>query len=249
LLRNTQGIVLRSMDYGEGNKIISIFTSDLGKVGVMARGAKKIKSRHTAATQLFTYADFVFYKQHGQMGSLNQAEIIDAHQPLREDLYMSAYASYLVEMLERMLGDGEGGSYLFEQLKAGLSAIEEGKDMQIIVHIFEMKMIELAGYLPIIDTCVSCGAESPLTLFSAQHGGALCSRCRYKDSSALEISEGTRKMLKLFTKMDIRRLGTITVKEETKLQLKQCMRSYMDTHIGLKWKSRGFIEQMEKYQM
>ncbi|MBP1992842.1 DNA repair protein RecO [Paenibacillus eucommiae] len=249
MLRNVEGIVLRSMDYGEGNKIISLFTSELGKVSVMARGAKKLKSRHAAATQVFTYADFVFYKQHGQMGSLNQADIIEAHHLLREDLNMSAYSAYLVEMTDRMHGDEEGSTYMFEQLKAGLQAIEDKKDMQIVVHLFEMKMLELAGYLPITDCCVSCGSASDLQSFSPGMGGVLCINCKFKDPFAALAAPGTLKLLKLFPRMDMRRLGAIQVKEETKVQLKTCMKAYMDHHIGIKWKSRGFIEQMEKYNI
>ncbi|NEW05214.1 DNA repair protein RecO [Paenibacillus sp. SYP-B3998] len=249
MLRSVQGIVLRSMDYGEGNKIISLFTPELGKVSVMARGAKKVKSRHAAVTQLFTYGDFVFFKQSGQMGSLNGAEIISAHHALREDLHMSAYASYLVEMTDKMLGDEEGSTYLFEQVKAGLSAIEEGKDMQIVIHLYEMKMFDLAGYMPVTDVCVSCGANTSLTSFSPNMGGILCARCGYKDTTAISIGEGALKLLRLFPKMDMRRLGAIQVKDETKIQLKQCMRAYMDVHIGVQWKARGFIEQMEKYNI
>ncbi|MEW9701617.1 DNA repair protein RecO [Paenibacillus sp. SI8] len=249
MLRSVQGIVLRSMDYGEGNKIISLFTPELGKVSIMARGAKKVKSRHAAVTQLFTYGDFVFFKQSGQMGSLNSAEITQAHHALREDLHMSAYASYLVEMTDKMLGDEEGSTYLFEQVKAGLSAIEEGKDMQIVIHLYEMKMFDLAGYLPVTDACVSCGADSGITSFSPAMGGVLCMRCRHKDAGSIPIWEGTLKLLRLFPRLDMRRLGAVQVKEETKAQLKQCMRTYMDVHVGVQWKSRGFIEQMEKYNI
>jgi DNA repair protein RecO (recombination protein O) len=249
VLLNVQGIVLRSMDYGEGNKIISLFTPDVGKIGVMARGAKKVKSRYAAVTQLFTYGNFVLFKQKGQMGTLNQADIIEAHHALRENLHMSAYSAYLAEMTDRMLGDEEGSAYLFEQLRAGLSAIEDNKDMQIVVHLFEMKMFELAGYLPVTDCCVSCRSNLDLVAFSPDLGGVLCVRCKPKDSMSMAVAEGTLKMLKLFPRMDMRRLGAVQVKEETKAQLKVCMRAYMDTHIGIKWKTRGFIEQMEKYDI
>ncbi|CAN7492164.1 MULTISPECIES: DNA repair protein RecO [unclassified Paenibacillus] len=249
MLHSVEGIVIRSMDYGEGNKIIRLFTPELGKVGVMARGAKKLKSKHGAVTQLFTYGDFVFFKQRGQMGSLNGAEIIEAHHALREDLHKSAYASYLAEMTDRMLGDEEGNNYIFEQLKAGLMAIEENKDMQIVTHLYEMKMFDLAGYLPITDACVACGETTGITTFGPNMGGTLCSRCRFKDPSAIAIGEGAQKLLRLFPRMDMRRLGSVQVKAETKEQLKQCMRAYMDVHIGVQWKSRGFIEQMEKYNI
>ncbi len=249
MLRTVQGIVLRSMDYGEGNKIISLFTMELGKVSLMARGAKKVKSRHAAVTQLFTYGDFVFYKQSGHMGTLNSAEIIDAHHPLREDLHRSAFAAYLVEMTDRMLGDEEGNPFMFEQLQASLKAIEEDKDMQIVTHLYEMKMLALSGYLPVTDCCVSCESVQELGFFSPDMGGILCSRCSAKDPNSIPVSEGTAKLLRLFARMDIRRLGTIQVKSATKEQLKHCMKAYMDTHIGISWKSRNFIEQMEKYNI
>jgi DNA repair protein RecO (recombination protein O) len=249
MLRNVQGIVLRSMDYGEGNKIISVLTAELGKVSIMARGAKKSKSRYAAATQVFTHADFVFFKQKGHMGTLNHADIIDAHHALRVDLSQSAYSAYLVEMTDRMLGDEEGSAYLFGQLKAGLSGIESNKDMQIVVHLYEMKMFELAGYLPVTANCVSCGAEAGLVSFSPSMGGVLCIRCKHKDPASFPVTEGTLKLLKLFPVMDMSRLGAVNVKAETKEQLKICMKAYMDTHIGINWKSRGFIEQMDKYGM
>ncbi len=56
-----QGIVIRSMDYGEGNKIITLFTRELGKMSVVARGAKKVKSRYGSSAQLFTYGDYLFF--------------------------------------------------------------------------------------------------------------------------------------------------------------------------------------------
>jgi DNA repair protein RecO (recombination protein O) len=249
MLRNVQGIVLRSTDYGEGNKIISLLTAELGKVSVMARGAKKSKSRHAAVTQVFTLADFVFFKQKGHMGTLNHADIIEGHHALREDLSKSAYSAYLVEMTDRMLGDEEGSAYIFGQLKAGLSAIEDNKDMQIVIHLYEMKMFELAGYLPVTSSCVSCGAEADLVSFSPSMGGVLCIRCKHKDPVSIPVSEGTLKLLKLFPVMDMNRLGAVQVKTETKEQLKASMKAYMDTHIGINWKSRGFIEQMDKYGM
>jgi DNA repair protein RecO (recombination protein O) len=246
MLHRVQGIVLRSTDYGEGNKILSLLTKEMGKISLMARGAKKVKSRHTAVSQLFTYGDFVFFKS-GQMGTLNHAEIIEAHHGLREDLMKSAYASYLAELTDRMLGDSEGGAFLFEQLLAALNAIEEGKDAQIIAHIFEMKMFALAGYLPVLSECVSCGNRVGDMAFSAQLGGIVCPLCRHKDARAVPLSEGSLKLLRLFQQVDIRRLGHVDVKDATKIQLKRSMRNYMDTHVGIQWKARSFLDQMEGY--
>lgn len=122
-----QGIVIRGMDYGEGNKILTLFTREIGKVSVVARGAKKVKSRFGSAAQLFTYGDYLFFKS-GQLGTLNHAEIIEGFHPLREDLDQAAHASYLAELTDRMLGDQEGATVSLQLTSCKLcgDAGEEG---------------------------------------------------------------------------------------------------------------------------
>lgn len=84
MLHRVEGIVIRSMDYGEGNAIITLCTENAGKVGVLVRGAKKVKSRHAALIQLFTVGEFVFFRNNGGLGTLNAGEITQSHHPLRE---------------------------------------------------------------------------------------------------------------------------------------------------------------------
>ncbi|MFD0682658.1 MULTISPECIES: DNA repair protein RecO [unclassified Paenibacillus] len=241
-----QGIVIRSMDYGENNKIITLFTREIGKVAVIVRGAKKVKSRYSSVAQLFTCGDYLFFKS-GQLGTLNHADIIESNHHLREELYKTSYASYIAELTDRMLGDQEANVFLYEQLLAAYQGLDSDKDMQIIVHIYEMKIWMQSGYQPELDECVSCRSSSGEMRFSAGMGGILCERCRTKDPKALPLSAGTLKLIRLFARMDIRRLGQIDVKPETKESLKKLMRSYFDTHIGLVLKSRNFLDQMDKY--
>jgi len=248
MLHRVQGIVLRSIDYGEGNKIVTLLTREMGKVGVMARGAKKVKSRLGAVTQLFSFGEFVFFKN-GQLGTLNSAELIRPFHKLREDLFMSAYSAYLVELADRLIGEEDASAYLFEQLRAGLEAIEDGKDMAIVAHIFELAMLRAAGYAPEVDACVHCGGMTLPMSFGIQAGGMLCARCRHKDPAAIPVSEATWKLLRLFAKLDLRRLGAITVSSATKGELKACLHAYMDAQVGTRWKSREFIAQMEKYDL
>jgi DNA repair protein RecO (recombination protein O) len=86
-------------------------------------------------------------------------------------------------------------------------------------------------------------------VISVSMGGLLCSRCRSRDAAAMVVSEGTLKLLNLFLQMDMRRLGAVNVKPNTKAELKICMREWMDTHVDVRFKSRGFLDQMEKYDM
>jgi len=245
MLYRVEGIVLRSMDYGEGNKIVTLLTGTNGKAGVLIRGAKKVKSRHASLAQPFTYGEFVYFRGSG-LATLNSGEIIESHHILREQLDLAAYASYAAELTDRSLQDDEATGFHFEQLKACLGALQEGKDAQIVTHLYEMRILELSGYAPELDECVNCGsAQGPFRL-SAQAGGILCPRCAGRDPGAVKLSDGAFKLLRLFRRLDMRRLGQSNVRPETKAELKQCMRRLMDTHLGFQLKSRNFIDQLEK---
>ncbi|WP_336771722.1 DNA repair protein RecO [Paenibacillus sp. MMO-58] len=246
MLYRVEGIVIRSMDYGEGNKIITLLTKTNGKLGVMVRGAKKMKSRHASLAQPFTFGEFVFFRNKG-LGTLNAGEILESHHLLREKLDLAAYASYLAELTDKMLQEDESGAMLFEQLKAGFAAMEEGKDPQIVSHLFEMRILEAAGYAPELEICVNCSSEQGPFRLSPYAGGVLCPRCARNDAQAIPIGEGAYKLLRLFSRMDLRRLGAIQVKPETKKELKKLMRELMDVHIGIPLKSRTFLDQMDKY--
>ncbi|AWB45400.1 DNA repair protein RecO [Paenibacillus sp. CAA11] len=248
MLYRVEGIVIRSMDYGEGNKIITLCTEESGKVGVLVRGAKKSKSRHAALTQPFTYGQYVFFRNTG-LGTLNAGEIIESHHALREDLVLAAYASYACELLDRILQDEEVGSFWFSQLKACLEALDGGKDPQIVIHLFEMKMLQAAGYGPELEACVSCGSGEETEWFSPQLGGILCRRCKHHDPAAMKPSQTAMKLLRLFGRLDLRRLGNVEVKDATKTELKAIMRALMDVQLGIPLKSRNFLDQLDKYQI
>ncbi|ASA23597.1 DNA repair protein RecO [Paenibacillus donghaensis] len=251
MLHRVEGIVIRSMDYGEGNAIITLCTENAGKVGVLVRGAKKVKSRHAALIQLFTVGDFVFFRNNGGLGTLNAGEITKSHHPLREDLIKAAYASYACELLDRVLHDDETGSFWFRQLSACLDAIEEGKEPGVIINVYEMKVLQAAGYGPQLDECVVCGLEKPddQLRVSARLGGVLCRSCRHNDPPALEISARALKLLRLFARMDLTRLGNVDVKASSQVELKQTMRALMDEQLGLKLKSQNFLDQLDKYNI
>lgn len=249
MLFKEEGILIRSMDYGEGHKIITLYTLRYGKVSVMARGAKKLKSRHTGATQLFTHAEYTYFKN-GNMGTLNHADIIFSNEPLRTEITRTAYASYLAEMVYRLVtDDDQGSSFLFSQLAAALQELAEDKDFQVISHIFELKMLTYTGYEPVLMKCAICGKETALTHFEAQAGGVVCSSCAASTEFKMKsLDEKTRKLLQLLQKVDLRRLGNIAVSAQTKQNLAEVMRALMDYYADVQhWKSRKFLDQMQKY--
>ncbi|WP_340386899.1 DNA repair protein RecO [Paenibacillus sp. FSL E2-0151] len=248
MLYRVEGIVIRSMDYGEGNKIITLCTESGGKVGVLVRGAKKPKSRHAALVQPFTYGQYVYFRNTG-LGTLNAGEIVESYHELREDLVKASYASYACELLERVLQDEETGTFWFKQLKACLQALKEEKDPVVITSLYEMKILQASGYGPQFDECISCNQERPdeQLFISPRLGGVLCRACKHFDPPAMSVSPKALKLLRLFAQLDLQRLGNISVSESTRDEIKKLMRAFMDHQLGLNLKSRSFLDQMEKY--
>lgn len=99
-MEKCEGIVIRQTSYRESDKIVRMYTREFGKIGVVARGAKKTKSRLAAVTQLFTNGYFTFFGGNG-LGTLQQGEVIETFSSIQQDIFMTAYATYVCELLDK----------------------------------------------------------------------------------------------------------------------------------------------------
>jgi DNA repair protein RecO (recombination protein O) len=247
MLQKCEGIVIRSTDYGETNKIITIYTREWGKIGFMARGAKKPNSRLSAITQLFTYGYFLVQRGSG-LGSLQQGEIISSMRSIREDIFLTAYSSYLVELTDKGTDEKKTNPFLFELLYQTLNYLNEGYDQDVLVNIYEMKMLNVMGLYPILNQCSVCGCTDGHFSFSIREGGFLCHRCLEKDPYHFKISQATAKLLRLFYYIDLSRLGNISLKPETKAELKKVISTYYDEYSGLHLKTKKFLDSMNQFR-
>jgi DNA repair protein RecO (recombination protein O) len=247
MLGKTEGLVLRTLDYGEGNKILTVLTKEMGKIGIMAQGARKTKSRFSALSQPFIHAHFLFHAGAG-LATLNQGEIITSFPVIRLDLYKTAYASYLLELTDRLVEERKRSMLLYDLLLASLKHIEQGKDQEVITRIFEVKVLTLFGYKPILNACSNCRKGVSPWFFSASEGGLLCSGCRTRDPYAFLLLEGVARILHLFQTIDIDQLGEINLKAATKEQLKKAMEAFMEEHLDIRLKTKQFLLQLEKME-
>ncbi|MBP3039667.1 DNA repair protein RecO [Bacillaceae bacterium Marseille-Q3522] len=246
MLQKSEAIVIKTINYGETNKIVTLYTRELGKIGVMARGANKTNSRLAAVTQPFTYGMFLLQTGRG-LGTMQQGEIITSFRSLREDIFLTAYGSYLMELTDKCTADEtRPNPFLFELLRMALQYIDEGYDKEIITNIYEMKMLNVIGMYPILDHCAICKKTEGTFSFSIREGGFICHRCLEKDPYHLKISTATVKLLRLFYYMDLARLGDISVKQETKEEIKKVITAYYDEYSGLHLKTKKFLHQLNK---
>ncbi|PKG21790.1 DNA repair protein RecO [Niallia nealsonii] len=246
MLEKCEGIVIKTIDYGETNKIVTLYTREWGKVGVMARGAKKSNSRLASITQPFTYGFYLVQRSRG-LGLLQQGEIITSMRALKEDIFLTAYASYIVELTDKCVEEKKPNPYHFELLHQILQYMNEGYDGEILTHIYEMKMLNTLGLYPILDKCSVCGATDGNFSFSIREGGLICHRCIEKDPYHYKISQATVKLLRIFYLFDISRLGTISVKEQTKKELNLIISAYYEEYSGLYLKSKKFLHSLKDF--
>lgn len=243
MLYRVEGIVIRTVDYGENHKIVTLITNNSGKAGVLIRGARKVRSKHASLAQPFTYGEYS-YTRHTGLGTLQHGELIASNHLLRADLDLAAHASYIAELMDRCISDDEVGNIHFEQLKACFTALAEGKDVVVITAIFEMKMLILSGYSPVLEECVHCGNHVGPFKLSGYAGGIVCSRCAKQDASLLPISETALKLMRLFKSIDMRQVGNVNLSSQTKKEISSCIRQLIDTQLGISFKTRGFLDNL-----
>lgn len=244
MIAKCEGIVIRTVDYGESAKVVTIFSKELGKVTVMAHGAKKFKSKLSGVTQLFHYGYYLFHAGSG-MGTLQQGETIRNFREINQDIILTAYASYMLELVDKTTEDRETDLPLFNFLLISLNYIDNGYDPECIKFIFELKMLSMFGVEPYFDGCVCCKTTLGHFLFSLEEGGLICSACAPQDQYAIRISPRVAKILRVFAHVNLERLGEIDLSDESKSEIKCLLDSYYERNVGTHFKSKKFLAQIE----
>lgn len=247
MFQKIEGIVIRTTDYGETNKIVTIFSRELGKISAMARGAKKPKSRLAAVSQPFTYGYFLLQIGSG-LGTLQQGEILSSMREIRGDIFLTAYASFVVELTDKATEEKKNNPYLFEMLYQTLHHMNEGVDPEILALMYQTKMLPVLGLYPAFDECAVCHQSNAFVAFSVREGGFLCSQHAEQDPYRIPLNEAASKLIRLFHHFDLNRLGNVSVKDETKQQIRTVLNAYYDEYCGIYLKSRRFLNQIDKFK-
>lgn len=177
-LYRTPAIILKRYDFGEADRILTLFTPELGKVRVIAKGVRKITSRKSGHVELFTYSNLLIAKGRN-LDIVTQAETIKPFRTLREDLSRITHAYYVVEVVDQFTEERNENQPLFELLLGTLQALEETSDIRRTIRYFELRLLDVVGYRPQLFRCVQCGKKiEPVdNFFSLPAGGVVCPNC------------------------------------------------------------------------
>jgi DNA repair protein RecO (recombination protein O) len=188
----TEAIVLRSLRFSEADRILHLYTADRGRVGAIAKGARKTKSRFGARLEPLSHVELLLHEGSGELHTVTGVELIRSHRATREDPYRLAIGLIGAEAMLRLFGEPEANQRAFGALARFLDLVDEAPvpegrarpALDPLVLSFQLKLLWLSGYLPHVTSCVECG-DGGLVGFSPRAGGAVC---RVHADGALRLS-------------------------------------------------------------
>ena len=179
----TQAIVLRSMRFGEADRVLHLYTLERGRVGAVAKGVRRTKSRFGARLEPLSHVELVLHQGSGELHTVTGVELVRSHHASREDNYRLAVGLIGAEAMLRLFTEQEANARGFEALTRFLDLLDEVEPrperpvLDPLALSFQLKLLWLSGYLPHLTSCANCGAAAELVGYSARAGGAVCRGC------------------------------------------------------------------------
>jgi DNA repair protein RecO (recombination protein O) len=187
----TEAVVLRSFRLGEADRVLHVYTLDRGRVGAVAKGVRKTKSRFGARLEPLSHVELQLHQGSGDLQTVTGVSLLRSHHAAREQSYRLNVGLVAAEAMLRLFPEQEANERAFRALSRFLDLLDElepaGARPQVdpLVLSFQLKLLWLSGYMPHLDSCVECGLTEELVGYLPSAGGAVCRDC---GSGALALS-------------------------------------------------------------
>ena len=176
----SEAIVLRSIRFSEADRILHLYTAERGRIGAIAKGVRKTKSRFGARLEPLSHVELMLHEGAGELQTITGVELLRSHHATREDNYRLNVGLIGAEAMLRLFGEPEANERAFGALAKFLDLLDETPPaasrpaVDPLALSFQLKLLWLAGYLPHLTSCVECGSDAQLVGYSARAGGGVC---------------------------------------------------------------------------
>ena len=239
----TQGIVLKHTPLGEADRIVALFTPDMGKLRAVARGVRRPKSKLGGHLEPLTHV-LVSLAQGRNLDTITEAETIRSFRGLREDLRLVSRGIYLAELVESFSVEQSPAAAVFELLLNALAWMEKADSSELPLRYFEVQLLRNSGFGPELYRCVECNAtlEPGDHLFSSAKGGILCPQCRAPSEEALvPLSLGAIKLLRFMQREAYPKVAELRVPPVFLEETERLLRTYIRHVLERELKSAEFM--------
>ncbi len=240
-------VVLRHVDWGEADQLLTLYTREQGMVRAIAKGARKITSRKGGHLQPFTHITVQLAKGRDLL-IVTQVETINAFLPLHDDLVKTGHAAYAVELLLRFSYEDEGANpAIFRLLVETLGRIEVENDAWLAVRYYEMRLLDAVGFRPQLFECANCGREilAEDQFFSFTAGGVICPRCGGGLPNLPKISLEALKYLRHFQRSSYKDASRARPSSEVQKEAETLMQGYFTYLLERELNTLGFIKRVK----
>jgi DNA repair protein RecO (recombination protein O) len=265
-LYRTEGIVVRRRNQGEADRVLTLCTA-LGKLDVIVKGARKVRSRKAGHVELFSRSSFVIARSRSSWDIVSQAEMMEPHARLREDLVRGTHARYLAELFDRFFTEGEGGQATFDLLDHALTWLCKDDDLDLVARFYEQHLLGLAGFRPELFRCVGEHDENtaltprspdaaadhtsrPPYGFDPEHGGVLCPDCYEEKKRRPEVVALSPNGLALLQDCQrgpyTTRLRALQIPPALHAEVERVMQHYITYHLERSISSGTFLRKLKR---
>jgi DNA repair protein RecO (recombination protein O) len=175
----TEAVVLRSIRYGEADRILHLYSRDRGRIGAIAKGARRVKSRLGGRLEPLARVDLILRRGRGDLATVTGVDTVDAHPGLRESWASLQRATQAGDAVLRLLDSEEPNEPAYNLLCRELQLLDRDPAAATRAHAlaFRLKLLLAAGFAPELAACATCGEREHLSAFSASAGGVVCPGC------------------------------------------------------------------------
>lgn len=243
MLIKIAGFILSEVPYGESSKIINVLTEEYGLIGIMAKGAKSIKSKNRVATLKYSYSEFLIYYKKDKLSLLKSADIINPLKNIKSDIILISYVTYLAELANQVMKQSNGDNIYNDFIK-GILKIEEGLDPLVITNILEVKFLDCLGVGFNIDSCVKCGTQKKIITISPDAGGFICEDCL---TNEYLVPINVIKLIRMYYYVDIKSITKLNIVKEEKQIINKFLDNYYEKYTGIYLNSKKFLKNILGY--
>ena len=244
-LVHSEAYVITQSDYGEADRLYTLFTQKRGKIKAFAHGVRKAKSRKAGHLQSLSLIHLMLAKGK-TFWIITQADTVDAAISIKNDLKKTASALYIFELLNRFATEDEPSNALFNLVKDTLARITEDADPFLSMRFYEFRLLKITGYMPNLTTCVQCSKEilPQDQYFSAEKGGVLCPQCGLSAYGCKKVSLPALKYLRFIQRSSTEELSKANIPELVRDEIQQLMQYYLTYISEKKLNTPLFIKQV-----
>ena len=239
--------MLRTMDLGEADRVLTVLTPRLGKLRVIAKGVRRPRSRIGGGLQPFSDVQLVLAVGR-TFDVVTSSSLEDPHLGLRNDLHSTAAAWYVVELADRFCEGAADSHEAFRLLAQALSALDAGAEVprELVARWFELALLDAMGFRPELTRCLECGAEIEPegNAFSAAGGGVVCPQCRHVAHGARPVSTDALKVMRHLQRSPLVGVLGLRVAPAAHREVERLLHATVSAVLERELRTRDFLEEV-----